>query len=231
MPDRLLVLVTRPEPGATATAARLDLAGFHPVVTPLLRIRPCRMPLPPASGLQAVVAASGNALGIPDVYHALPLLAVGEATAARARATGFTDVHSADGDAGDLAALAGRLLSPRNGPVLLAAGRGQGTALARAMRHHGLRVQRRAVYAASGVRRFPPAAEAALHDGLHAALFFSAESARTFVRLLPRSLKSSLHGTQALAIGPAAADVLGLLPWRSVRVAVRPTQDGVLALL
>ncbi len=225
------MLVTRPEPGAAATAARLDLAGFHPVVTPLLRIRPCRLPLPPASGLQAVVAASGNALGLPEVYHALPLLAVGEATASRARAAGFTRVHSADGDADDLAALAARLLSPGDGAVLLAAGRGQGTGLARAMRQHGLTVQRRAVYAASGVRRFPPAAATALQDGVHAALFFSAESARVFVRLLPRSLQSSLQNTQALAIGSAAADVLGLLPWRSVRVAVRPTQDGVLALL
>jgi hypothetical protein len=40
-----------------------------------------------------------------------------------------------------------------------------------------------------------------------------------------------LADVTALAIGPRAAEVLKVLPWREVRVALRPTQDELLALL
>ncbi len=225
------VLVTRPEPGGAQTAARLRQLGFQPVVTPFLRVRPCRVPLPGAATVQAVVAASGNAVALPPPFHAVPLLAVGNATAARARAAGFNTVQSGDGDADGLAALAIRTLSPADGPLLLASGRGQGTGLARALRRAGFRVHRRAVYAAAAPRRFPEAAARAVGDGLHAALFFSAQTARAFARLLPHALHPRLCDTDAVAIGAAAAAALQHLPWRALRVAMRPTQDGVLALL
>ena len=205
--------------------------GCTPVLAPFLTVRPCQVALPPAADLQAVVAASGNATILPACHRTLPLLAVGDATAARARAAGFAAVHSADGDGKALSALAARLLSPANGPILLATGRGLGTQLAAALRHHGFVVHRRAVYAASTIRRFPPMAAGALQDGLDAALFFSAETARAFARLLPRDLLPTLSRTDAVVIGPQAGDALQHLPWRALRVALRPTQDEVLALL
>ena len=227
----LSVLVTRPEPGASATAARLTEAGYLPIVTPLLHIRRCRVPLPPASRLQAVIAASGNAIELPRAYHGLTLLAVGDATAARARAHGFATVHSADGDADALATLAGRLLSPAAGALLLATARGEGTRLAAALRARGFTVHRRAVYAASPLRKMPSAAIVAFQQGLHAALFFSAATARAFVLGMPDALRPFLSRTIAVAIGPAAAEWLAHLPWRELRVALRPTQDEVLAQL
>ncbi len=225
------MLVTRPEPGASQTAARLIAGGFEPVLAPLLTVRPGRARLPDAARLQAVVVASGNAVALPAAYHRLPLLAVGDSTAARARAVGFSDVRSAGGTAVDLAALAACLLRPERGPVLLAAGFGQSTRLARALRRQGLVVQRRAVYAAAGLRAFPEAAAAAIASGLYAGLFFSAATARTFVRLLPQGLRPRLQKTAAIAIGAAAAGVLSALPWSDIRVAAQPTQEGILALL
>ena len=225
------VLVTRPPPGAQATAARLAQGGFRPVLAPFLSVRACATSLPPASRLQAVVAASGNAVALPAAYHALPLLAVGDATASRARAAGFVTVHSANGDAADLVALAARLATPSGEPLLLATGRGQGVRLAAALRRAGFTVHRRAVYAAASVRRFPAPAEAAIAEGLHAALFFSAATARAFARLLPPALRTRLSGADAVVIGADAAAALEHLPWRALRVALRPTQDGVLALL
>jgi uroporphyrinogen-III synthase len=226
------ILVTRPEPGASETAARLEAAGWRPVVTPFLSVQFCEMRLPPPNSLSAVLAASGNAAAaLPDSHHGIPLLAVGDATAARARAAGFATVHSAAGDATALAALAVRLLDPARGALLLACGLGQGGILATMLRRHGFRVHRRTVYIARGVRRFPPAAVAAMGEGLHAALFFSAETARVFARLLPRGLVPALAGVEALVIGSDAAAAVQHLPWRGVRIALRPTQDGVLALL
>ena len=196
-----------------------------------MAVRPFVTPLPAPAAIQAVIAASGNAVTLPAPFHALPLLAVGDATASRARAAGFGTVHSADGDAPALSALAGRLLDPAGGPLLLATGRGQGSELARLLRGRGFRVHRRAVYAAAAVRRFPRDAEQAVAEGLHAALFFSAETARAFARSIPAHLRPSLARTDAAVIGPGVADVLRHLPWRALRVAVRPTQDEVLALL
>ncbi len=223
--------MTRPQPGATATASRLVAAGWTPVLAPFLTVRPARVALPVATSVQAVVAASGNAVALPIAYTRLPLLAVGNATASRARAAGFTTVHSADGDAVALAGLAARLLDPARGPLLLATGRGQGTALARALRKGGFTVRRRAVYASAHVRRFPEPAADAITSGLHAALFFSTETARAFARLLPASLRPYLGHTDAAVIAPGAAQPLMHLPWRTLRVALRPTQDEVLALL
>ena len=178
-----------------------------------------------------MIAASGNATTLPLSHRSLPLLAVGDATAIRARADGFATVYSADGDATALRALAARLLTPSAGPLLLATGRGQGLKLAAALRQDGFTVHRRAVYAASAIRQFPPSVVEALRSGLDTALFFSTETARVFARLLPHGLVPLLCRTAAVAIGQRAADELLHLPWRTLRVALHPTQDEVLALL
>ena len=227
------VLVTRPEPGASETARRVAALGLLPIVAPLLTVAtlPARLPRP--GRVQAVVAASGNAAaGLPAAFHAVTLLTVGDATAARARAAGFATIHSAGADATALADLAARRCDPAAGPLLLAAGRGQGAALAAALRARGFRVLRRAVYAAAPVPVLPPAAAAAIAAGsLRAAMFFSAETARALATLLDPTLHAMLRQTDALAIGRPAAVALGALPWRRVRVAARPTQDAMLALL
>lgn len=227
---RRLVLVTRPEPGASETAAALEARGFMPVVAPMLTVRALPVRLPPAVG--AVLVSSGNALpALPAALHGVALLAVGEATAARARAAGFRRVCSADGDAAALAALASRVLPP-GVPVLLATGAGQGAALAADLRGRGFPVHRRAVYAARPVRRLPPAARAALAGtGLRAVLFLSAETARAFVRALPAALRPALAEVDALAIGQPAAQAVMHLPWRSVRVSAKPTLEFMMAML
>lgn len=223
--------MTRPEPGASATAGHLRAAGWLPVMAPFLTIRGVATPLPAAGRLQAVIAASGNAVALPSQYRTLPLFAVGNATAARARAAGFRTVHSADGDAYDLVELIARDLTPSHGRLLLATGHGQGTGLARLLRSRGFTVHRRAVYAAAPLRRFPQQAAQSVAAGLHAALFFSTETAQSFARSLPTSLRPCLRCTIAAVIGPGAAGALRHLPWRALRIAVRPTQDEVLALL
>jgi uroporphyrinogen-III synthase len=142
-------------------------------------------------------------------------------------------VRSADGDAEALAELARRHCDPGGPALLLAAGRGQSLALAAKLRALGFRVVRRSTYAAIPAQALPEAAVAALHDRrLRAALFFSAETARQFARLLIRSgLQEALRGIDACAIGEPAATAIQNLPWRRVLRAAKPTQDAMLALL
>ena len=236
MPDRMRigVLITRPEPGAAETASRVAALGLRPVIAPLLEIGALPATLPASDRLQAVLIASGNALaGLPTAYRALPLLAVGDASAARARTAGFTEVLSADGDADALAMLACAHCDPAGLPLLLAVGRGRSLMLAAALRARGFRVMRRATYAATPVRALPEPAAAALREkGLRAALFFSAETARQFARLLIRGgLREAVREIDACAIGQPAATAIDTLPWRRVLRAAKPTQDAMLALL
>ncbi len=222
------ILITRPEAEAGSLADRLRGMGFAPVLAPLLRVMPRPFAAPP--GIDALLVTSGNAL-LALAGVVAPLLAVGDATAERARAAGFADVSSAGGDADDLLALARRRLPP-GAALLLATGRGQGGTLAAGLRAAGFRVHRRVAYSTRPVPRLPQAARAAIVERrLRAALFLSAETARTFGRVLPPVLRPALGTIEALAIGQPAADALSLLPWRRVRVSLGPTLDQVLALL
>jgi uroporphyrinogen-III synthase len=221
-------LITRPEPGASETAARVAALGYRPVVAPLLEISTLQATLPPSAHVQAILATSGNAIpALPVSHRHLPLFAVGEATAERARAAGFVHVSSADGDSSALAALVAQSCDRCAGPLLFACGRDQGQALAGDLRARGFAVVRRVVYAA------PETARAAFASGsLTAALFFSAETARHCVRLLRAArLHEAVRSVDALAIGRPAAVALQELTWRRTSVAAQPNQDAMLALL
>jgi uroporphyrinogen-III synthase len=227
------VLVTRPEPGASETAARLDELGFRAVVAPVIRIRTMSANLPPLSRVSAVLVTSGQAIvAIPHEYRSARLFAVGDATAARALQAGFTDVTSAAGDASDLATVV-RPIVARGSALLLVTGQGLGHTLARSLRCAGFSVIRRSVYAPVPVRRLSPPALYALRSGrLRAALFFSADTATTFTELAGRAaLHETVRKTDAVAISKGAAVALEGLPWRRILVAGRPNQDAMLALL
>lgn len=233
-PGRDAILITRPEPGATETARRIEALGLTPVLCPVLAIRQVSATLPPALRIGAVLVTSRNAVAsLPAAYHPVPLLAVGNATADRAREAGFTRVASADGDAKALSRMVRQQVNPAAGALLLATGRHNGEDLAREMRQAGYRVLRRVVYAAEPREALAPEALAALDRGrIRSALFFSAETARHFVSLTRSSrAMPSLRAVDAVAIGPAAGMALEALPWRRVRVAARPNQDEMLALL
>jgi uroporphyrinogen-III synthase len=228
------VLVTRPQPGADATVARLAALGHRGIVAPMLEVRQVQANLPDPGAVQAVLVTSANAIpGLPDAYRGRPLLSVGTASAAAARRRGFTRVVSADGDATDLASLARTRCDPDGKPLLLASGQGQGATLATALRQHGFTIQHEAVYAAGAVQSLPQALLTGWAEGtIGSAMFFSAETARAFVRLIAAAgITEGASAIEALAIAPATAAALAPLPWRQVRVAVRPDQDAMLTLL
>lgn len=227
------VLITRPEPGASETAARIASMGRFPIVAPVMEIRSMPFRAPPGR-IAAVLLASGSAIdSLPATLHGLPVLTVGSATARRAEQAGFTNVASADGDAVALAAMVRGRFRPRDGTLLLASGRGQSLTLAARLREAGFRVARRVVYAAVPVARLPDAARAALLDRqTGTVLFFSAETARQFMRLVRAAgLADTLRGREAITIGGMAGMALKEAHWARVRVARKPTQDEMLALL
>ncbi|MDR3521034.1 MAG: uroporphyrinogen-III synthase [Acidocella sp.] len=219
------ILVTRPEPGASLTAARLTSMGYEPVVAPCLAIsrHAATLPQHPA----AIIVTSSQVIpALPERYRNTPIFCVGDATAGRLREAGFNSVISASGDAKDLAAL---IIAHRlPGSYLLAVGARHGLALAQQLRKAGLTITRRTVYAATPARALPPAVRTALQDGsIKTALFYSAESARAFIKLNPPNTAN----VTALALSPNVAAVLHDLPWTTIRVALAPTEADLLAYL
>lgn len=220
--DAPAVLITRPEPGAAETAAACAALGWTPVLAPSLLLRPAPpAALPPAQALLLPSRAAARALLAP---WPIPVLAVGEGTAAEARACGFADVRAAEGEAASLVDRAAAWLDPAAGPLLLAVGRGYGTELAAALRGRGFRVLRRVVYVATPAAGLPDPACEALRDGrVAAALFTSPRGARITIALLRRAgLAEAARTIRAIAIAPRIAAALAPLPWASVATTPRP---------
>ncbi|URQ74958.1 MAG: uroporphyrinogen-III synthase [Candidatus Ochrobactrum gambitense] len=119
------VLVTRPEPAASLTAAKLTDAGFEPVLLPLSRTVSMAFTTLPDTRFDALTVTSANAFR--HAGHALPnrdmpLFAVGEGTARAACEAGFTEVVDGGGDAVRLAETMRRTL-PQGARILYLAGR------------------------------------------------------------------------------------------------------------
>ena len=104
-----IVIVTRAEPGASATATRLDHLGFSAVKSPALSLHLVD-PLPDLhlSDAAGLIFTSANGVRFYcDVSSVRNLMAwcVGPATLEAAKAAGFDSAESADGNSDDLAAL------------------------------------------------------------------------------------------------------------------------------
>jgi uroporphyrinogen-III synthase len=224
------ILITRPEPGAAESARAVAALGWDAVLAPALTLT--ALPFKASGNCQAIIITSrAAARALPLV--ALPVIAVGEATAAEARARGFADVRAAAGDAQALAALIGATLKPEAGTLCLAVGKGYALDLAAALRAKGFRVLRRVVYAARPNAELPQQARQAIREGrVHAALFTSPRSAREAMRLLSNvGLQKAAPNIIAIALSPRIATALAALPWQAIRTASRPDHTALLACL
>lgn len=226
-------LVTRPLEDAQSIATALSGRGFSVRVEPLLKIRIFNDQPLNLLDIQAVLATSANgvrALAANLAERNLPVLAVGEATAACARDAGFAEVVSAGGDVGSLAALVSARLKPQNGPLLHAAGTQLAGDLAGLLAADGFEVRRAVLYEAVGAESLSGELQSALQAGtLDLALFFSPRTAQTFVRLTKGAgLQGACGRITSFALSQAVADRLAELPWRAVRTSSRPDQQGLL---
>jgi len=93
-----LVLVTRPQPEADATATRVAALGYRTLIEPLIEIVPRPGPPLELGDIQAVLVTSGNgarALAAHTPVRDQWLFSVGDATAKALRELGFLRVESA----------------------------------------------------------------------------------------------------------------------------------------
>lgn len=231
----MLVLVTRPEPAAHQTAARLAAMGHAALVDPMLRIVPTGAALPQGrfdavaftsvNGVKALAASAEFAR-----FAALPAFAVGPRTAREALEAGFAVVTDCDGDA---AALAGRLAAdlPPGAHVLHPAGEERAADLGGLLEGPRLRVTLAVVYAARPADGLSHAARAALGAGtIGAALHFSPRTVKTLLACAGAArLDGALREVRHLCLSAQVAEPLRACA--SVAVAAAPNEAALLALL
>ncbi len=228
------VLVTRPEPGATATAARLAALGHEPLVAPVTRIRATGA-APPEGEFDALIVTSANAVPAldrrPDARDR-PAFVVGGRTAERVAAAGFVDVTWRE-DAGALGqAILERV--PPGSALLHVAGRDRRPEPAATLAAAGFTATVWEVYAAEAVDRLPAAIADALDEGrLDAALHYSPRSAAILCRLVTGAGRADDFRRLAhLCISDEVADEVASTSHEVVRrVAESPDEIALLALL
>lgn len=233
----LRVLVTRPAEEARALAHRLRADGHEPVLAPLLDIVPLADPGPWPDRVQAIVLTSARAASfLPSDACALPVFAVGEATARAAAKAGAVDVTAGPGDGLDLARLVTQACRPERGAIVHLGGRERRPGLDQGLRAGGYDVLVRTVYDAVPASALPEPAASRLAEGsIDRVLLFSPRSGETFARLAPLPAEAGAVPADGLVhadvccLSEAVAATVRFLLWRSVRLAGEPTLEALLA--
>lgn len=231
------LLVTRPEPDNERTAVTLRAQGHEVLLAPLLRIEAvpdADLGAPPwaailfssANGARAVVAhpRRGELLK-------LPALTVGQTSADAARAAGFTDVISADGDAGDLARLAAERLAGAKSPLLYISGEDTSGNLAGSLSAAGFSIRTVVAYRAVKADRFPSAVLDALAQGqIDGVLHFSRRSVESYLDCAAGMTGAALKPPH-YCLSERAAEPLQAAGAGHIVVAARPDEASLLALV
>jgi uroporphyrinogen-III synthase len=232
------LLVTRPEPDGEQTAATLRARGHDVLVASLLRIETLVADL--GDGPWAAVAMTSTNAARAVVRHPrlpeltqVPLFVVGRRTAEAARAAGFREVISADGNEQELARLINARCPRTGAPLLYLAGEDRSGDLADNLTADGMLVRTVVVYRAAKASRFPPEAETVIAGGrTDGVLHYSRRSAEAYLGcaeaagILDRALGLCHYClSQQVAeplIGAGAGDV---------RIASRPEAAALLELI
>lgn len=228
------ILVTRPRPDGERTAATLRKRGYEVLVAPLMQVRPIAADL--EGDWSAVIISSANAIRALDGRQIasltnLPLFAVGQRSADAAREAGFRDVHSANGDAGDLI----RLVSAQGGKsatYLYLAGEDRAADVEGELARRGIKVRTLVVYK-NVTQAFPPELIDALRNRtIDAALHFSRRSAENYVDGAKAAGVEQMAGApKHFCLSAQVAEPLRAAGVAQISVAPDPNEAALLAIL
>jgi len=224
------VLVTRPQPGADRTAARLHAAGFEAVVLPLSQIVPLE-PVRLGGAFDAIAVSSANAVRNAPAWlvarlQGLPMFAVGAETAAAAREAGFSDIRSSAGAVADLARDVVAGVRPKARLAYLC-GRVRLEALETELFQTEIEVT--AIETYDTRHRAPSRQElAALDNGpIGAVLVYSAKAAEALAAIVAPRSGTIFRGAAFIAISGRVAERLATVAPGKVIAAGSPDEDAM----
>lgn len=230
------VLVTRPEPGASRTARRLEAQGFQPILLPLTETAALPIEASDFPAAAAVAITSANAVRhapreLVAALAALPCHAVGKRTAEACRAAGLTSVSEGPGDAEALAAaIAGGLAGKE---MVYLCGRVRFPVFEERLTAAGVRVRPVETYDTVELDYSDDDVLARLSGtAVEAVLLYSAKAAAAMIGLASRpALRHLFERTEFLTLSARVAKALDGIGGQKVRIAAQPDEDALLALL
>jgi uroporphyrinogen-III synthase len=231
------VLVTRPRADAAPFAGRLHALGHTTIIEPLIDIVFADGPALDLGGVQALAFTSANgvrAAARRTRERTIPVVAVGPATGAEAKALGFSHVSESTGEGVEgLDRHIRAVLNPAAGSIMHATGTVSAGDLKASLGRAGFSVRTERLYEARAAASLSGALTAELAAGLiDAATFFSPRTAGLFVSLIEaENLASACRSMVAVGLSPAVANALVSLTFREVRVAGQPTAEAMLSAL
>jgi uroporphyrinogen-III synthase len=233
------LLVTRPEPDALKLGAVLEEVGHEATIEPLLSLSFEDAEPIEFDGAQALIATSRNALralkASPVLAEArqLPMFAVGNATAADARALGFATVVTGAGTAAELVAHIVSALDPAAGLLVHLAGDTVTANLARELEAHGFRLVQPVVYRMLPATTFSEDTVEQLAMGeIEGVILMSPRTAAVYVALIRKHhLAAVVRGLPHFCLSAAVARRLQPLGAVPTHVPEAPRLEEVLALI
>jgi uroporphyrinogen-III synthase len=232
------LLVTRPEGDGERTAAALRARGHDVILAPLLHMQAADFELADTS-YGAVVMTSANApRALARHRHlarltTLPAFTVGRRTADAARAAGFAEVHSADGDQRDLAALIRAAHPDGQAQLLYLAAEDRAGDLAGHLLAAGFRVETVVAYRAMKAERFPSEVDRELAQSqLDGVLHFSRRTAEAYIDCASRAglLTAALEPAQ-FCLSQQVAEPIRAAGATAIRIPPHPDEASLLELV
>jgi uroporphyrinogen-III synthase len=229
------LLVTRPEPDGARTAAALRARGHDVALAPLLRMEPVACDIADAYYGAVVMTSANAARAIAthprcDALIGLPAFTVGGRSAQAARAAGFGDVRSADGNKEALVALI-RAQYADSRPLLYLAGEERAGELDHAA--VGAPVEMVVIYRAVAVERFPREIAAALSNGaLDGVLHFSRRTAEAYLACANHAgIRDRALAIAHFCLSRQVAEPLAAAGAPTIRIASRLDEAAMLELI
>lgn len=223
------IWITRAEPAAEATAARVRALGHEPFVAPLLAVQPvegvevdlrgvCALAFTSANGVRAFIEATPE--------RSLRVFAVGAATAQAVRAAGFKNVLSADGDVEALAEGIAARKRDLKGCVLHPGAAEPAGDLVGALEAHGVEARRLILYDTTPAEL--SADQLAILPEIDAVLLHSPKAAQALAQLLKTNPQP---GMRALCLSKAVMKPLARTKLAAKVFAPFPLEAALLNLI
>lgn len=231
------LLVTRAEPDAIKLRATLEQLGHEATVEPLLSVSYADAPEIDLTDVQALIATSRNALRALRNHPArreavaLPLFAVGRATAEEARALGFSTVVTGAGNAQALMNHIVSVVDSAAGLLMHLAGDRLAVDLAGDLEAQGFRVLEVVVYRTVAAKAFSEDTVEQLGLGeIDGVILLSPHTAAVYASLVRKhELAASVRRLTHFCLSAAVARRLEALELDDIEIAAEPSLREVLA--
>lgn len=233
------VLVTRPEPDATALKDHLIARGHEVVIEPLLKID--MLPIDPEDFLdiQAFIATSRNgvrALAASEAFSSMrdvPIFTVGPGTAAEARSSGMANVMAGPRSARELVPIIEEVAEVNAGPLVHLAGDTLAFDLGAELVRLGFHVLQPVVYHSVAVSALSDTAAGLIAAGkLDTVILLSPQTAAIYARLmLHHDLAGAAGHLMHVCLSDAVATSLASLGAPPRAVAKEPNLEEILGLV